>query len=102
MNYKKLALVAFIGVLIGLYVHYDLGQYLSLQSLKSQQAAIEAFRTGNPLLSIAGYFVGTSLSLPFHFQARRFSRWLAERSSGCLGARSLFPLPRPWEPPSPS
>ncbi len=68
MNYKKLALVAFIGVLIGLYVHYDLGQYLSLQSLKSQQAAIEAFRTGNPLLSIAGYFVVyvivTALSFP--------------------------------------
>jgi len=68
MNYKKLALVAFIGVLIGLYVHYDLGQYLSLQSLKSQQAAIDAFRTDNPLLSIAGYFVVyvivTALSFP--------------------------------------
>ncbi len=68
MNYKKLALVAFIGVLIGLYVHYDLGQYLSLQSLKSQQAALDAFRTDNPLLSIAGYFVVyvivTALSFP--------------------------------------
>ena len=68
MKYKKLALLAFIGVLIGLYVHYDLGQYLSLQSLKNQQAAIEAFRTSNPLLSIAGYFVVyvivTALSFP--------------------------------------
>ncbi|MBK7649358.1 MAG: FAD-dependent oxidoreductase [Betaproteobacteria bacterium] len=68
MKYKKLALLAFIGVLIGLYVHYDLGQYLSLQSLKNQQAAIEAFRTSNPLLSITGYFVVyvivTALSFP--------------------------------------
>ena len=68
MKYKKLALLAFIGVLIGLYVHYDLGQYLRLQSLKNQQAAIEAFRTSNPLLSITGYFVVyvivTALSFP--------------------------------------
>ena len=68
MNLKKLALLGLIGVLAGLYVHFDLGQYLSLQSLKNQQAAIEAFRASNPLLSVAGYFVVyvivTALSFP--------------------------------------
>ncbi|MBL8429046.1 MAG: FAD-dependent oxidoreductase [Dechloromonas sp.] len=68
MNPKKLALLGLIGVLAGLYVHFDLGQYLSLQSLKNQQAAIEAFRASNPLLSVAGYFVVyvivTALSFP--------------------------------------
>ncbi|MEF8730706.1 MAG: FAD-dependent oxidoreductase [Candidatus Accumulibacter meliphilus] len=68
MKYKKLALLAVIVLLVGLYFHYDLGQYISLQSLKNQQAAIEAFRTRNPLLSIACFFVGyvivTALSFP--------------------------------------
>ena len=68
MNLKKLALLALIGLLAGLYIHFDLGQYLSLQSLKNQQAAIEAFRASNPLLSVAGYFVVyvivTALSFP--------------------------------------
>ena len=68
MNLKKLALLALIGLVAGLYVHFDLGQYLSLQSLKNQQAAIEAFRASNPLLSVAGYFVVyvivTALSFP--------------------------------------
>ncbi len=68
MNYKKLALLALIGLIAGLYVHYDLGQYFSLQSLKEQQATIETFRANNPLLSIAGYFLVyvfvTALSFP--------------------------------------
>jgi pyruvate/2-oxoglutarate dehydrogenase complex dihydrolipoamide dehydrogenase (E3) component/uncharacterized membrane protein YdjX (TVP38/TMEM64 family) len=68
MNYKKLALLVLIALVAGLYIHYDLGQYLSLQSLKDQQAAIEAFRAKDPLLSIAGFFViyviVTALSFP--------------------------------------
>ncbi len=68
MNNKKLALLALIGLVAGLYVHFDLGQYLSLQALKEQQAAIEAFRTNNPLLSVASYFLVyvlvTALSFP--------------------------------------
>ena len=68
MKYKKLALLAVIALLTGFYVYYDLGHYLNLQSLKNQQAAIEAFRTSNPLLSIAGFFVvyvvATALSIP--------------------------------------
>ncbi|PKO33574.1 MAG: pyridine nucleotide-disulfide oxidoreductase [Betaproteobacteria bacterium HGW-Betaproteobacteria-7] len=68
MNFKKLALLALIGLVAGLYVHFDLGQYISLQSLKDQQAAIEAYRANNPLLSIASYFIVyvivTALSFP--------------------------------------
>jgi pyruvate/2-oxoglutarate dehydrogenase complex dihydrolipoamide dehydrogenase (E3) component/uncharacterized membrane protein YdjX (TVP38/TMEM64 family) len=68
MNYKKLTLLVLIALVAGLYIHYDLGQYLSLQSLKDQQAAIEAFRAKDPLLSIAGFFViyviVTALSFP--------------------------------------
>ena len=68
MKYSKLALLAVIALLLGLYVHYDLGQFLSLASLKSQQAAIESFRADNPLLSISGFFVVyvivTALSIP--------------------------------------
>ena len=68
MNYRKLALLAVIALLGGLYLHYDLGQYLNLQALKERQAAIEAFRAGNPLLSVAVYFalyvVVTALSFP--------------------------------------
>ena len=68
MKYGKLALLAVIALLAGFYAHYDLGQYLSLQSLKNQQEAIEAFRTSNPALSTAGFFVvyviATALSIP--------------------------------------
>jgi pyruvate/2-oxoglutarate dehydrogenase complex dihydrolipoamide dehydrogenase (E3) component/uncharacterized membrane protein YdjX (TVP38/TMEM64 family) len=47
---------------------FDLGQYLTLDALKSQQAAIDAFYRANPVLVIAAFFalyvIVTALSVP--------------------------------------
>lgn len=68
MQLRKLALVLIVGVAIAAFFAFDLGQYLNLQTLKDQQAAIESFYAANPLLSSAIYFaiyvVTTALSLP--------------------------------------
>jgi pyruvate/2-oxoglutarate dehydrogenase complex dihydrolipoamide dehydrogenase (E3) component/uncharacterized membrane protein YdjX (TVP38/TMEM64 family) len=68
MQIRKLALALTAGIVITLFFVFDLGQYLNLQTLKAQQAAIQNFHTGNPLLSSALYFavyvVTTALSLP--------------------------------------
>ncbi|MBK9447351.1 MAG: FAD-dependent oxidoreductase [Betaproteobacteria bacterium] len=68
MNKKKLALLALVGVVIGVYFALDLGQYLSLQALKAQQSAIASAWAHNPVLTIAIYFslyvIATALSIP--------------------------------------
>jgi len=68
MQFRKLALVLTAGAAIAAFFAFDLGQYLNLQTLKEQQAAIKSFQTDNPLLSVAVYFViyvlTTALSLP--------------------------------------
>lgn len=68
MQVRKLALALTAGVAIAAFFAFDLGQYLNLQTLKNQQAAIENFYAANPLLSSAIYFaiyvVTTALSLP--------------------------------------
>ncbi len=68
MQFRKLALVLTVGLAISAFFAFDLGQYLSLQTLKEQQAAIQAFQANNPLLSVAVYFVlyviATALSFP--------------------------------------
>lgn len=68
MQFRKLALVLTVGLAIAAFFALDLGQYLNLQTLKEQQAAIQAFQTNNPFLSVAAYFVlyviVTALSFP--------------------------------------
>ena len=68
MKFRKLALVLVVGLAIAGFFVFDLGQYLNLQTLKEQQAAIQAFHTNNPLLSVTAYFVlyviVTALSFP--------------------------------------
>ena len=68
MPSRKLALVLALGAAIAVFFVFDLGQYLNLQTLKAQQAAIAEFHAANPLLSVALYFViyvlSTALSLP--------------------------------------
>jgi pyruvate/2-oxoglutarate dehydrogenase complex dihydrolipoamide dehydrogenase (E3) component/uncharacterized membrane protein YdjX (TVP38/TMEM64 family) len=68
MNPRKLLLLTAIAVAIGSFFVFDLGQYLELQVLKSQQAAIEGFRDRNPVASLVLYFVlyvvVTALSIP--------------------------------------
>ena len=68
MSYRKTLLATVIVVAVGLYFALDLGSILSLDALKAQQAAIEAFRAGQPWLAAAIYFAlyvaVTALSLP--------------------------------------
>jgi len=68
MQFRKLALALTVGLAIAAFFVFDLGQYLNLQTLKDQQAAIETFQANNPLLSVASYFVlyviTTALSFP--------------------------------------
>lgn len=55
-------------MLIGSFFYFDLGQYLTLEALKTQQAAIENYRAANPVFSviwyISIYIIVTALSLP--------------------------------------
>jgi len=68
LSYRKTLLVAVIVVAVGLFFAFDLGRHLSLDALKAQQVAIEAFRAEQPWLAAAIYFAlyvaVTALSLP--------------------------------------
>ena len=68
MQFRKLALALMIGLAIAGFFVFDLGQYLNLQALKDQQAAIERLQADHPLLTVASYFVlyviATALSIP--------------------------------------
>jgi pyruvate/2-oxoglutarate dehydrogenase complex dihydrolipoamide dehydrogenase (E3) component/uncharacterized membrane protein YdjX (TVP38/TMEM64 family) len=68
MRLQKLLLLLLLLLAVGLFFAFDLGQYLNLQTLKAQQAAIADFRAEHPATAIAIYFVlyvlTTALSLP--------------------------------------
>ncbi|HQZ81135.1 MAG TPA: hypothetical protein PK681_11005 [Steroidobacteraceae bacterium] len=68
MQFRKLALVLTVGLAVTAFFAFDLGQYLNLQTLKDQHAAIQAFQANNPLSSVATYFfvyvIVTALSFP--------------------------------------
>lgn len=65
---RRLLLAMAIIAVIGTWFSLDLGHFFSLDYLKSQQAAIEAWRADNPLVAIAVfaaiYIAVTALSLP--------------------------------------
>ncbi len=65
---KKAILALVIISAIAAYFLFDLGQYLSLESFKAQQAEIVAAKDANPFLYIAGFFLlyvaVTGLSIP--------------------------------------
>ncbi len=65
---KRIALLALLAAAIAAYFWFDLGQYLSLDAFKAQQAQIIAAKDANPLLYIGGFFliyvIVTALSLP--------------------------------------
>ncbi len=68
MNTKRLLLITtLIGLLLAFFA-FDVGRFLSLDTFKSHQEAIEAWRAANPLLATLIYFVAyvaiTGLSLP--------------------------------------
>lgn len=68
MNFSRLALLAFITMLIATFFALDLQHYLTLESLKAQQAAIEAYRSNHPGIAVTIYaliyIAVTGLSLP--------------------------------------
>ncbi len=68
MNLRKLLLLLVLALLVGAFFAFDLGRFFSLDYFKSQQAAIEAWRTAHPALTaglfFAIYVAVTGLSLP--------------------------------------
>jgi uncharacterized membrane protein YdjX (TVP38/TMEM64 family) len=51
MSSRKLLFLVVIIVLVGSFFAFDLGRFFSLDALKAQQAAIEAYRAANPWLA---------------------------------------------------
>ncbi len=68
MKITKVLLLMLIVVLIAAFFVFDLQQYLTLDALKSKQAAIEEYRSTQPIFTVIiyalVYIVVTSLSLP--------------------------------------
>lgn len=68
MNKKKLALIIFFIIVIGLFFALDLAQYLNLAYIKSQQEAINRYYSLNPiqtgLIFFISYVLITGVSLP--------------------------------------
>ncbi len=68
MSPRKLLLLLVLALLVGAFFALDLGRFLSLDYFKSQQAAIEAYRTAHPGLTAGIFFLiyvaVTGLSLP--------------------------------------
>ncbi|MDO7837204.1 FAD-dependent oxidoreductase [Sphingobium sp. HBC34] len=65
---KRLVLVLVLALALAAWFLLDLGQYLTLDTLKQQQQAIESFYQANPLLVLALFFaiyvILTALSVP--------------------------------------
>lgn len=68
MSKSRFGLLLGIAALIATYFVFDLGQYLSLAYIKSQQAVLEGYRSEHPLAAGLIYFVAyvavAGLSLP--------------------------------------
>lgn len=68
MTQSKMFLLLAIAVMVMVFFSFDLQQYLTLESLKSQQAAVESYRSQFPVKAVLIYFLMyitvTGLSLP--------------------------------------
>ncbi|PWI33335.1 pyridine nucleotide-disulfide oxidoreductase [Vibrio albus] len=68
MSHRKLLVLGLVLSLISVWYAFDLGQYLTLENAKAQQAALQDVIAAQPLQSSAIYFViyvlVTALSLP--------------------------------------
>lgn len=68
MNLSRVVLLAFIAALIAAFFIFDLQSYLTLETLKAQQASIETYRSNHPGMAVAiyalFYIAVTGLSLP--------------------------------------
>jgi len=54
---KKIILVAGLLIVVLLFFMFDLGQYLTLDYIKSQQQVIDQYYTENRVLTMIGFFV---------------------------------------------
>ncbi|WP_320822066.1 TVP38/TMEM64 family protein [Reinekea sp.] len=65
---KKLLVLGVLLVAVGLFFYFDLGAWLTLEQLKSQQSALATYRAEHPVwlavLYLATYIGVTALSLP--------------------------------------
>jgi len=68
MTTRKLVVLAAVAIAVGGFFVLDLGQYLSLEYLKSQQASLDAYTRSHPIQVTLVYFLVyvavTALSLP--------------------------------------
>ena len=68
MTSSRIVLLTLIATFIATFFYFDLGQYLTLDTLKVQQSVIENYRATNPVLVVAAYALAyiamTGLSLP--------------------------------------
>ena len=68
MPKRKAALVLALGIFVGLYFAFDLGQFLNLQTFKAQQENIATFQSAKPALTVLIFFsiyvLSTAVSLP--------------------------------------
>jgi len=68
MNSRKVALIALLLVLLAGFFVFDIGQYLNLDALKAQQAALDAQVQAHPWIAGSVFFIVyvlvTALSLP--------------------------------------
>jgi len=68
MKSSRLIVLLLIAALVGTFFYFDLGHYLSLETLKAQQEVIENYRSNNHKLAVAVYMMiyiaVTGLSLP--------------------------------------
>lgn len=68
MDKKKLLVIGLVALVIGLFFWFDLGRFLSLESLRASQQDIAVYVADNQLLAIGGFFalyvVITALSIP--------------------------------------
>ncbi|MBT7878560.1 MAG: FAD-dependent oxidoreductase [Gammaproteobacteria bacterium] len=68
MTISRWILLAVLAFLLGAFFQYDLGSYLTLETIKSEQAALQELVETSPAKFIAGYFLiyvaVTALSIP--------------------------------------
>src|SRR6185369_455999 len=68
MNSKKVILLIFAGLAVGLFFWFDLGRFLTLESLKGNRQVLLGFYATHRLAMVAGfmaiYILQTALSLP--------------------------------------
>ena len=68
MDRKKLLVIGIVALVVGLFFWFDLGRFLSLESLRASQQDIAGFVAANQWLAIGGFFtlyvLITALSIP--------------------------------------